>query len=93
MEIDIGANMTDPMFRGIYRGKQAHAGKYSTAKIIFFQPKLIIVADDFTLILERAKRANVKKLFITGTNLSESKEAIEYIESNPEQGTCHKENF
>ncbi|KAI8879492.1 Mg-dependent DNase [Backusella circina FSU 941] len=64
--IDIGANMTDPMFRGIYREKQAHA-------------------DDLSLILQRAKDAHVEKIIITGTNLEESQEAIDYIKSS-EQG-------
>ncbi|KAI8087195.1 hypothetical protein BDF21DRAFT_437361 [Thamnidium elegans] len=57
--------MTDPMFRGLYRGKQAHA-------------------DDLTLVLKRARDAGVEKIFITGTNLEDSKEAIEAIESNPD---------
>ncbi|KAI7908137.1 uncharacterized protein BX663DRAFT_528655 [Cokeromyces recurvatus] len=55
--------MTDPMFRGLYRGKQAHA-------------------DDLPLVLQRARNAGVQKIFVTGTNLEESKEAIEAIESN-----------
>ncbi|KAI9018579.1 hypothetical protein CLU79DRAFT_720771 [Phycomyces nitens] len=46
------------MFRGIYRGKHAHA-------------------DDFALILQRARDAGVRKLIITGTNLAESEEAVE----------------
>ncbi|GAA5800435.1 hypothetical protein HPULCUR_005865 [Helicostylum pulchrum] len=66
--IDIGANMTDPMFRGLYRGKQAHV-------------------DDLPLVLKRARNAGVEKIFITGTNLEDSKEAIEAIESNPDG--CH----
>jgi TatD DNase family protein len=34
------------------------------------------------LILQRARDAGVEKIFITGTNLEDSKEAIETIESN-----------
>ncbi|KAG0169775.1 TatD DNase [Apophysomyces sp. BC1034] len=46
------------MFRGVYRGKHAHA-------------------DDFDLVLQRAKNAGVQKLIITGTNLQESREAMD----------------
>ncbi|KAL1935722.1 hypothetical protein VTP01DRAFT_4862 [Rhizomucor pusillus] len=61
--IDIGANLTDGMFRGVYRGKQAHA-------------------DDLHLVLERAKNAGVKRIIVTGTNLAESKEAIDIIKEH-----------
>ncbi|KAL7333956.1 hypothetical protein PS15p_202792 [Mucor circinelloides] len=61
--IDIAANMTDPMYRGLYRGKQAHA-------------------DDLALVLKRAREGGVEKIIITGTNLEESKEAIEAIQTN-----------
>ncbi|KAI9592366.1 hypothetical protein BDF19DRAFT_451576 [Syncephalis fuscata] len=55
---DIGANLVDPMFRGIYRGRQVHA-------------------DDFKLVLQRAKDAGVNQMLITGGSLNESIEALE----------------
>lgn len=38
--------------------------------------------DDLALVLQRARDAGVQKIYITGTNLEDSKEAIEAIESN-----------
>lgn len=38
--------------------------------------------DDLPLVLKRARDAGVEKIFITGTNLEDSEEAIEAIESN-----------
>lgn len=43
--------------------------------------------DDLPLILQRARAAGVQKIYITGTNLEDSKESIEAIESNPD-GEC-----
>ncbi|KAI7871443.1 hypothetical protein BDF14DRAFT_1045686 [Spinellus fusiger] len=62
--IDIGINLTDSMFRGIYRGKHVHA-------------------DDYMLMIERAKRAGVERLIITGTNLKDSRLAVEKTKKTP----------
>ncbi|KAI8148403.1 hypothetical protein BJV82DRAFT_265139 [Fennellomyces sp. T-0311] len=68
--VDIGANLTDPMFRGIYRGKQAHA-------------------DDWHLVLKRARDAGVEKLIMTGTNLADSQEAIDEIKKHNEENMLY----
>lgn len=79
---DIGANMTDPMFRGLYRGKQAHAGRSKTPEDDVKGTQMLNYQDDLALVLQRARDGGVQKIFITGTNLEDSKEAIEAIESN-----------
>ncbi|KAJ1920886.1 hypothetical protein IWQ60_006897 [Tieghemiomyces parasiticus] len=61
---DIGANLTDPVFRGRYRGKQGHP-------------------DDFDQMLERAKRANVSDIIVTGGSLTESREAVKLAGNYP----------
>ncbi|KAH7106778.1 Mg-dependent DNase [Auriculariales sp. MPI-PUGE-AT-0066] len=50
-------NLTDPVFRGKYRGRQEHE-------------------DDMEAMLERARKAHVKSMIITGTSLSESRTAV-----------------
>lgn len=63
--IDIAVNLTDPMFKGIYRSKQAHQ-------------------NDFKHVLDRSfSSANIDKIMITGTNLQDSKEALEMVEEDP----------
>ncbi|KAJ6574946.1 Mg-dependent DNase [Mycena capillaripes] len=55
--IDIGVNLTDPVFRGTYYGKKRHD-------------------DDMNAMLERARKAGLKSMIITGTSLKESREAV-----------------
>lgn len=45
--------------------------------------------DDLALVLKRAREGGVEKIIITGTNLEESKEAIEAIQTN-DQGMMAK---
>ncbi len=40
--------------------------------------------DDLALVLQRGRAAGVEKIYITGTYLEDSKEAIEAIQSNPD---------
>ncbi|KAK9446362.1 uncharacterized protein V1518DRAFT_430159, partial [Limtongia smithiae] len=58
--IDIGANLTDPMFRGVYNGRSSHEGEYN----------------DLDDVIQRALDNGVKKMLVTGSNLSESSNAV-----------------
>ncbi|KAG0250074.1 TatD DNase [Mortierella polycephala] len=60
---DIGINLTDPMFRGHYHGKQVHA-------------------DDFELVLQRATRAGVDRMFVTAGNLSDCEAALDLVKGH-----------
>ena len=56
--IDVAVNLLDPMFQGVYNGKQRHES-------------------DMQDILERATKAGVQKIMITGTTTEESAQAAE----------------
>ncbi|KAK2151575.1 hypothetical protein LSH36_358g00003 [Paralvinella palmiformis] len=61
--IDIGANLTDPMFRGIYHQSKKHD-------------------DDFQDILQRCWDRGLQKIFITGGNMKDCKEALELAKTD-----------
>ncbi|KAH8697225.1 putative hydrolase [Talaromyces proteolyticus] len=66
--VDIGINLSDPVFRGRYHGKQAHE-------------------DDLTDIIERARDVGCTKFMVTGSDLKESKHAIQISKDYP--GFCY----
>ena len=57
-ELQIGINLTDPIFRGEYHGKQRHD-------------------DDFEDVIQRGLDAGCKRFMVTGSDLEESKHAVE----------------
>lgn len=65
--IDIGINLTDAQFRGIYHGKQAHES-------------------DLVDVIDRARQSGMTKMLVTGSTLSDSKEALELCTSYSQQG-------
>ncbi|KAK5130484.1 hypothetical protein LTR08_002006 [Meristemomyces frigidus] len=65
---DIGINLSDPIFRGVHHGKQAHE-------------------DDLQHVIQRALEAGVRKMMVTGSDLTESRNAIKLVEGFP--GLCY----
>lgn len=65
---DIGVNLTDPMFRGLYRGKRKHDGEQLTddsGDKVNLRPAhflLFILTEDFDQIIDRALRTGVEKV-------------------------------
>ncbi|KAF4976692.1 hypothetical protein FZEAL_6672 [Fusarium zealandicum] len=62
--IDIGINLTDPIFRGSYHGKQRHS-------------------DDLAAVIGRAREVGCSKLIVTGSDLANSRDALELAEDYP----------
>jgi Tat protein secretion system quality control protein TatD with DNase activity len=62
-ELQIGINLTDPIFRGEYHGKQRHD-------------------DDFEDVIQRGLDAGCKKFMVTGSDLEESKHAVEIAKAH-----------
>lgn len=66
--VDIAINLTDPVFRGQYHGKQVHD-------------------DDMGDVIQRARDVGCAKLMVTGSDLEESRRAVEIARRYP--GFCH----
>ncbi|KAL4755247.1 hypothetical protein BDW72DRAFT_200262 [Aspergillus terricola var. indicus] len=66
--VDIGINLSDPVFQGNYHGKQVHES-------------------DLDDIVQRARDVGCQKFMVTGSDLEESKRAIEIAQRYP--GFCY----
>ncbi|KAL4819122.1 hypothetical protein BDW67DRAFT_173529 [Aspergillus spinulosporus] len=66
--VDIGINLSDPVFQGYYHGKQVHES-------------------DLDDIVQRARDVGCQKFMVTGSDLEESKRAIEIAQKYP--GFCY----
>ena len=68
-------NLTDPVFRGIHRGRRKHEGEVVHSDLRYL-PDVEGAVDDFGLVLERSQAAGVKSMIVTGGSLQESEAAI-----------------
>ncbi|KAL2843973.1 hypothetical protein BJX68DRAFT_243412 [Aspergillus pseudodeflectus] len=66
--VDIGINLSDPVFKGNYHGKQVHE-------------------NDLDDIIQRARDVGCQKFMVTGSDLGESKHAIDIARKYP--GFCY----
>ncbi|KAH8428764.1 TatD family hydrolase [Aspergillus melleus] len=66
--VDIGINLSDPVFRGEYHGRQVHDS-------------------DLDDIIQRARDGGCEKFMVTGSDLEESRRAIELAQAYP--GFCY----
>ncbi|KAL3481605.1 hypothetical protein BJX99DRAFT_149739 [Aspergillus californicus] len=66
--VDIGINLSDPVFQGNYHGKQVHVS-------------------DLDDIIQRARDVGCQKFMVTGSDMDESKHAIEIAKRYP--GFCY----
>src|SRR6266403_1392996 len=74
------ANLTDPMFRGRYHGREKHHGQLARS-YDKTSPSLVM---QMTLLV-RSKRAGVVSMIITGGSLRESEQALNLAK---EHSTC-----
>lgn len=77
-------NLTDPIFRGRYRGRRKHDGQLKHCEAEYFRFNLYFT-DDLSHMLTRSKRAGVVSMIITGGSLRESKLALDLAK---EHSTC-----
>jgi Tat protein secretion system quality control protein TatD with DNase activity len=66
--LQVGINLGDPIFRGIYHGKKAHD-------------------DDLQDVLQRAVDVGCTKLMVTGSDLTESRKAVQLARDHRTSGT------
>ncbi|ETI47161.1 hypothetical protein, variant 6 [Phytophthora nicotianae] len=90
--IDIGANLTDPVFTGLYRGKQKHEVTCHGSEGLFISLHaltcccFLAIQSDLTAILARAKTFGVDKIIVTGGNLEESHKALQLAKEHEGNG-------
>ena len=74
--IEIGINLTDPVYNGLYHGTQRHK-------------------NDLSDVVQRAVDSGCDKLMVTGSDLAESKKAVELAHTyrKPSVATVFLENM
>jgi TatD DNase family protein len=79
-------NLTDPVFRGRYRGKQLHQGH--TLSLCISDAAKKKISDDFDAMFQRSKKARVEAMIVTGGSLHESRMALELAKQHSSLSLC-----